>query len=155
MKLALVLLFAFCQAAPAYAADFLSGPSFPRGDSPKIYDSRGSFRGNLNSNPYDPDSIANPYGRYGSPYSPDSARNPFGPLGSPFSDQSVNNPYATDAPRIYDSRGQYRGRLSSNPYDPDSVANPYGRYGSPYSPDSLKNPYGAGSPYGGLRIPAN
>ena len=50
-------------------------------------------------------------------------------------------------PSLYDSSGNYRGKLSSNPYDPDSVSNPYGRYGSEYSPDSINNPYGAGSPY--------
>ncbi|MCA3129511.1 MAG: hypothetical protein ING80_07755 [Rhodocyclaceae bacterium] len=67
--------------------------------------------------------------------------------GSPYSPYSATNPYATDAPRLYDSQGTYRGRLSANPYDPESVSNPYGRYGSPYSPDSIHNPYGAGSPY--------
>ena len=59
----------------------------------------------------------------------------------------ATNPFATDAPRLYDQQGNYRGKLSANPYDPDSTSNPYGRYGSPYSPDSIKNPYGAGSPY--------
>ena len=48
---------------------------------------------------------------------------------------------------LYDSQGNYRGRLSTNPYDPDSISNPYGRYGSPYSPDSINNPYGAGSEF--------
>lgn len=52
-------------------------------NSPKIYDSDGQFRGNLNSNPYDPNSIANPYGRYGSRYSPDSLNNPYG-AGNPY-----------------------------------------------------------------------
>lgn len=33
---------------------------------PKLYDSEGNFRGNLNGNKYDPDSVSNPYGRYGS-----------------------------------------------------------------------------------------
>ena len=60
---------------------------------------------------------------------------------------SNGNPYTTEAPRLYDSQGNYRGRLSTNPYDPDSVSNPYGRYGSPYSSESINNPYGAGSPY--------
>ena len=55
--------------------------------------------------------------------------------------------FATDAPKLYDRNGNYRGRLSTNPYDPDSTSNPYGRYGSEYSPDSINNPYGAGSPY--------
>ena len=54
---------------------------------------------------------------------------------------------ATDAPKLYDHQGNYRGKLSSNPYDPDSTANRFGRYGSPFSPDSLNNPYGAGSPF--------
>ncbi len=48
---------------------------------------------------------------------------------------------------MYDSDGNYRGRLSSNRYDSESVSNPYGRYGNPYSSDSINNPYGAGNPY--------
>lgn len=59
----------------------------------------------------------------------------------------MNNPYATEAPKLYDSQGNYRGKLSSNRYDPESVSNPYGRYGSQYSADSINNPYGAGNPY--------
>jgi hypothetical protein len=73
--------------------------------------------------------------------------NPFGPYGSSFNNQSATNPFATDAPRLYDQQGNYRGKLSTNLYDPDSTSNPYGRYGSPFSPDSINNPYGAGSPY--------
>jgi hypothetical protein len=97
--------------------------------------------------PYDPRCLDNPYGA-GSPYKPDGLMNPYSQYGSPYSNKSWSNPYATDAPRIYDNQGNYRGRLSTNPYAPDSVANPYGRYGSPYSPNSINNPYGAGSPYG-------
>jgi hypothetical protein len=58
----------------------------------KAYDSDGNFRGNLNNNPYDPDSISNPYGRYGSKYSPDSINNPYG-AGNPYKADSPNNPY--------------------------------------------------------------
>ncbi len=97
--------------------------------------------------PTDPRCINNPYGA-GSPYNPDSVNNRYGRYGSPYSNESANNPYATNAPKLYDSQGNYRGRLSNNPYDPDSTSNPYGRYGSPYSPDSPNNPYGAGNPYG-------
>jgi hypothetical protein len=61
--------------------------------------------------------------------------------------QRLSWPYATGAPKLYNSDGQYRGRLSDNPYDADSTSNPYGRYGSEYSSDSINNPYGAGSPY--------
>ncbi|MDZ7698075.1 MAG: hypothetical protein U5R49_14545 [Deltaproteobacteria bacterium] len=102
--------------------------------------------GRLSANRFDPESSSNPYGA-GSPYRHDSINNPYGPYGSPFSSRSANNPYATDAPKLYDSHGNYRGRLSRNPYDPDSVSNPFGRYGSPFSPESINNPFGAGNPY--------
>ncbi len=102
--------------------------------------------GQLSTNPYDLDSTANPFGA-GSPFNPNGINNPFSPYGSPFSDRSATNPYATDAPKLYDQQGNYRGKLSANPYDPDSTSNPYGHYGSPYSPDSINNPYGVGSPY--------
>jgi hypothetical protein len=103
--------------------------------------------GRYSANPYGPESTSNPYSEAGSPYSSKSINNPYGQYGSPYSSKSATNPYAYDAPRLYDSQGNYRGRLSSNPYDPESVSNPYGRYGSPYSSESIKNPYGAGSPY--------
>ncbi len=96
--------------------------------------------------PYDPDCIDNPYGA-GSPYKADGLMNPYSEYGSPYSNKSWRNPYATDAPKLYDGQGNYRGRLSSNPYDPDSVSNPYGTYGNKFSPDSIHNPYGAGNPY--------
>lgn len=104
------------------------------------------YLGELSANPYGPDSVANPFGA-GNPYAPNSVTNEFGRYGSPFSNQSATNPFATDAPRLYDQQGNYRGKLSANPYDPDSTSNPYGRYGNPYSPDSLNNQFGAGNPY--------
>lgn len=97
-------------------------------------------------NSFDPNCLSNPYGA-GSPYKPNGLMNPYSERGSPYSNKSWTNPYATDAPKLYDSQGNYRGRLSSNPYDADSTSNPYGRYGSPYSSDSINNPYGAGNPY--------
>jgi hypothetical protein len=100
----------------------------------------------VSPNSYDPNSLANPYGA-GSPYKADGLMNPYSQYGSPYSSKSWRNPYATDAPKLYDSQGNYRGKLSANPYDPDSTANPYGRYGSPYSSESINNPYGLGSPY--------
>lgn len=101
---------------------------------------------NYGINQYHPNSLANPYGA-GSPYKPDGLMNPYSQYGSPYSNKSWTNPYATDAPKLYDSQGNYRGKLSANPYDPDSTSNPYGRYGSKYSVDSINNPYGAGNPY--------
>ena len=70
--------------------------------------------GELSANPYNPDSTSNPFGA-GSPFKPDGLNNPFSPYGSPFSNQSATNTYATDAPRLYDQQGNYRGKLSANP----------------------------------------
>ena len=102
--------------------------------------------GTLGVNRYDPNSLANPYGA-GSPYKADGLMNPYSQYGSRYSNKSWRNPYATDAPKLYDQQGNYRGKLSKNQYDADSTSNPYGRYGSKYSPDSINNPYGAGNPY--------
>ncbi len=106
----------------------------------------GEDLGNFSSNPYAPKSSSNPCGA-GSPYNSNSINNQYGTFGSPYSNKSATNPYATDAPKLYDSQGDYKGKLSNNPYDPESVSNPYGKYGNKYSPDSINNPYGAGSPY--------
>lgn len=61
-------------------------------DGPKLYDDDGNFRGNLNGNKYDSDSVSNPYGQYGSKYSSDSINNPYG-AGSKYDSDSPNNPY--------------------------------------------------------------
>jgi len=61
--------------------------------SPIVVSRDGKYLGNLSSNPYDPNSIAYPYGRYGSPYS----------------NQSANNPYATEAPIVIAPRPSYTG----------------------------------------------
>jgi hypothetical protein len=127
--------------APRPAAPFGS----PQLRSP---DGTNKYLGDVNNNPYDPNSVANPYGPYGSPYSPDSVNNPYGIYGSPYSPHSATNPYTTQAPMIVTPGGKYLGRDSANPYDPDSTSNQFGRYGSPYSSDSINNPYGPyGSPY--------
>lgn len=101
--------------------------------------------GALRTNPYQSNSLSNPYGA-GSPYRSNGVMNPYSSYGSRYSNQSWRNPYATEAPKLYDG-GTYRGRYSTNPYDRDSISNPYGRFGSPYSMDSINNPYGLGSPY--------
>ncbi len=129
-------------AMPSYAAPSYGVPQL------RSSDGQGKYLGNLNSNRFDPNSISNPYGRYGSPYSPDSVNNPYGQYGSPYSPYSAWNPYATQAPVIVTPQGKYLGKFSTNPYDPDSVSNPFGRYGSRYSPDSINNPFGQyGSPF--------
>lgn len=46
-------------------------------NSYRLYSPSGKFRGNLNDNRYDSNSISNPYGRYGSRYSNESINNPY------------------------------------------------------------------------------
>ena len=84
-------------------------------------------QGNLSRNRYDPNSTANPYGA-GSPYDPNSINNPYGRYGSKYSPDSANNLYATNAPKLYDSEGNYRGPYGAgNPYAPNGPTNPYGQ----------------------------
>jgi hypothetical protein len=59
-----------------------------------------AYLGKLSSNRYDPESISNPYGRYGSPYG-NTLANPFSKYGSPYSSESWRNPYTMSAPRIF------------------------------------------------------
>jgi len=40
-------------------------------NAPTLFDNQGNYRGKLSTNPYDPDSISNPYWRFGSRFSPD------------------------------------------------------------------------------------
>jgi len=72
------------------------------------------YLGNYSANKHNSNSTSNPYGA-GSPYNANSINNPYGTYGSPHSSMSANNPYATDAPKLYDRQGNYRGKLSSNP----------------------------------------
>ena len=117
--------------------------------SPYLVSPEGKYLGNLNDNPYDLNSVANPYGKYGSEDSLDSVNNSCGIYGSEYSLRSPNNPYSTHgAPRIYSPDGTHLGRLSCNPYDLDSTGNPSGVYGSSYSLTSINNPDGQyGSEY--------
>jgi len=113
------------------------------------------YLGKYSANKYDPESISNKYGQYGSKYSPESVNNPYSLYGSPYSPSSVNNPYVSGAssPILVGENGKYLGRLNSNKYDPESVSNPYSVYGSKYSPVSINNPYSLyGSPYSAYSV---
>jgi hypothetical protein len=104
------------------------------------------YLGQLGGNEFNYNSTNNEFGA-GSPFRPNGINNSIGVYGSETSDLSARNPFARNAPKLYDSQGNYRGKLSANEFDPESISNPYGRYGSPYSPDSINNPYGAGSEF--------
>jgi hypothetical protein len=85
------------------------GPNYRHGNSygtggPRLFSDDGVFLGTLNGNRFDPNSVSNPYGRYGSRYSPDSINNPYGRYGSRYSSESATNPYGTRGPRIFGQR---------------------------------------------------
>lgn len=88
----LLLLFVLCS-VPCYGQDsydynyrggyerFGSPTARWSTDPPKIY-SGGQYLGELSQNRYRPDSVSNPYGRYGSRYSPTSVNNPYSQYGA-------------------------------------------------------------------------
>ena len=130
------------------SGDLTPSPSLPDMSLPQIWRPRSHspverrrYLGTYSANRFSPDSIANPYGRFGNRYAPNSLKNRYGRYGSRYSPYSQTNPYAFRTPKVYGNDGTYLGKLSTNRYDPESIANPYGRYGSRYSPDSVNNPY--------------
>jgi hypothetical protein len=62
-----------------------------------LYANDGTYLGKVTDNEYDPNSINNPYGKYGSEYSQSSVNNPYSKYGSEYSPYSPNNPYAAPA----------------------------------------------------------
>lgn len=80
----------------------------------------GTFLGLLSTNKYVPESISNPYGRFGSKYSSTSIWNPYGTFGSKYSTKSPFNQYSTNPPKIY-LFGNFVGYLTKNPYKPNSL----------------------------------
>jgi len=84
--------FAFALLA-VVAVSGISAKAQAWNDGPSIYSNQGKYLGNLNSNQFDPNSVSNQFGRYGSQFPPDSINNQFGRYGSQFSADSPNNPY--------------------------------------------------------------
>lgn len=79
-----VLCLALIAGTAGAAAAQGHGPRGPYGNGGAvIVDQYGGYHGNANGNPYDPNSVSNPYGRYGNRYSPDSINNPYG-AGNPY-----------------------------------------------------------------------
>ena len=98
----------------------------------------GDYLGCLNCSEYDPDSVQNPYGKYGSPYSPDSMNNQYGQYGSPSSPKSPTNPYTTTPPQAFQN-GQYKGDVTVNPTNPNRLNSPV-RPINPYAPIDVWTP---------------
>lgn len=86
LAIALLLFSAACYGQDRYQLDTRGYERFGQSSSswntqpPRLY-SGGRYLGELSANRYAPDSVSNPYGRYGSRYSPDSINNPYGPYG--------------------------------------------------------------------------
>jgi hypothetical protein len=78
--------------APVQPAGTFTNPYGTSVINPQLYKSQGQFIGTINTNKYDPNSIANPYGVYGDKYSPTSINNPYG-AGNPYSPDSPTNTY--------------------------------------------------------------
>lgn len=78
MKAIIIALSLFASAAHAW------------GNGPAIYAPDGTYLGRLNNNQFDPESVSNQFGRYGSQFSPYSINNQMGRYGSMFSNQSPN-----------------------------------------------------------------
>lgn len=100
MKKILIVALLVLMTTPAMAAPPMTG-------SPVIVAPDGTYLGNLNNNRYDPNSVSNPYGPYGSPYAPNSINNPYGVYGSPYSPSSPNNPYSTGPVPLFGAQGGY------------------------------------------------
>jgi hypothetical protein len=69
------------------------------------------FVGCLNCNRYDPSSVCNQYGEYGSRYQQNSIWNQYGPYGSRYAASSPWNRYGNGL-RIVDGSGNYYGRFT-------------------------------------------
>lgn len=71
-------------ASPAMAQMQDNNPFGDYRNSPRVYAPDGRYLGTINSNTFDPDSVANPFSRLGGPLSPDNPdNNPFGYPSSP------------------------------------------------------------------------
>ncbi|HWY33801.1 MAG TPA: hypothetical protein VNX68_04095, partial [Nitrosopumilaceae archaeon] len=75
----------------------------------------GQYLGKITTNKFDPDSILNKYGAYGSKYSTTSIFNKYSQYGSKYGSFSINNPYSTQPPELY-LNGKLAGRVSLNKF---------------------------------------
>jgi hypothetical protein len=87
----------------------------------------GTYLGKITTNMYDSNSIANPYGYYGSKYSSRSILNEYGTYGSAYSIQSPFDKYSSTPPEIVQN-GVVIGYVTTNPNIADSI-NPYTLFG--------------------------
>ncbi len=76
----------------------ISTTSLGLANPPVLVAEDGTFLGVESANPFDLDSISNPFGLYGSEYSATSINNPYSLYGSEFSTESTTNPFLVSEP---------------------------------------------------------
>jgi hypothetical protein len=91
----------------------LSDLDFLEGSSLVAYD--GTFLGLATLNHFEPISLSNQFGSYGSRYSSTSVLNPYGTYGSPYSSESPFNQYTSTPPRLIKD-GRVLAYLTVNQY---------------------------------------
>lgn len=96
------------------------------GHAQSIYSNGGHYLGEWTQNRFDPNSVSNPFGQYGSKYSSDSIFNAYGQYGSKYSTDSVFNPYTVTPPKVYvpyptPMVPMGSAPLTTNPYLPMAV----------------------------------
>lgn len=92
----------------------------------------GTFLGIINNDPFDPDSLANPFGTYGNRFASESIWNQFGTYGSDFGTYSPWNDFAFNPPEIY-LGNTFVSYLTTNEFKlpavhPNDLAIAIGRY---------------------------
>ena len=72
------------------------------------------YLGCLNCDKFNPNSIWNAYGTYGSKYNPNSIWNAYGTYGSKYNSYSPWNAYSSDPPVVVDKEGDFYGYFTVN-----------------------------------------
>ena len=93
----------------------LAMPNLFHLEGAEIYASDGTFLGTITRNRFDPKSIGNQFGSYGSRYNSTSILNQYGSYGSQYSALSPFNRYTNSPPRIV-LNGRLMAYLTINPY---------------------------------------
>ena len=73
-------------------------PPASQANPPVLVAADGTFLGVDSANPFDLDSISNPFGLYGSEYSANSINNPYSIYGSEYSTESASNTFLVSEP---------------------------------------------------------
>lgn|GEM_PF-1912478 len=82
------------------------------------------FLGCFSCNEFDPESVFNQFGKYGSRFSATSISNHFSAYGSEFSGDSACNQFASNPPILVDNNGRSYGALTLNQFARGAITDP-------------------------------